>query len=36
MQDDEVLILCNRSSNAGKKRLVMANGIGIIDKELLW
>ena len=33
MQDDEVLILCNRSSNAGKKGLVMANGIGIIDKD---
>ena len=33
MQDDEVLILCNRSSNAGKKGLVIANGIGIIDKD---
>ncbi|MFR2534149.1 MAG: dUTP diphosphatase [Clostridia bacterium] len=33
MQEDEVLILCNRSSNPGKKGLVMANSIGIIDKD---
>lgn len=33
MQDDEVLILCNRSSNPGKKGLILANSIGIIDKD---
>ena len=33
MQDDEVLILCNRSSNPSKKGLVMANSIGVIDKD---
>ena len=29
--EDEVLILANRSSNPGKKGLVMANSIGIIE-----
>ncbi len=33
MEEDEVLVLCNRSSNPGKKGLVMANGVGIIDKD---
>ena len=33
MQEDEVLILCNRSSNPGKKGLVLANSIGVIDKD---
>lgn len=33
MQDDEVLILSNRSSNAKKKGIVMANGVGVIDKD---
>ncbi len=33
MQDDEVLILCNRSSNPGKKGLILANSIGVIDKD---
>lgn len=33
MQDDEVLKLYNRSSNPGKKGLVMANSVGIIDKD---
>lgn len=33
MQDDEYLMLSNRSSNAGKKGLVLANGVGIIDKD---
>ena len=28
---DEFLMLCNRSSNPGKKGLVMANSVGIID-----
>ncbi len=31
MQEDEVLILANRSSNPGKKGLVLANSIGVID-----
>ena len=33
MQDDEVLMLCNRSSNPFKKGLVMANSVGIIDAD---
>lgn len=33
MQEDEVVILANRSSNPGKKGLVLANSIGIIDKD---
>lgn len=33
MADDEVLILANRSSNPSKKGLVMANSIGVIDKD---
>lgn len=33
MQEDEYLMLCNRSSNPGKKGLVMANSVGIIDKD---
>ena len=33
MQDDEYLMLCNRSSNPGKKGLVLANGVGIVDKD---
>jgi len=33
MQEDEYLMLCNRSSNPFKKGLVMANSIGIIDKD---
>ena len=33
MQDDEVLMLYNRSSNPGKKRLILANSVGIIDKD---
>lgn len=33
MQDDEYLMLCNRSSNPGKKGLIMANSVGIIDKD---
>ena len=31
--DDEVLILANRSSNPGKKGLILANSIGVIDKD---
>ena len=33
MQDDEVLFLYNRSSNPSKKGLVMANSVGVIDKD---
>ena len=33
MHDDEMLCLYNRSSNAKKKGLVMANSVGIIDKD---
>ena len=33
MQDNEYLMIVNRSSNPGKKGLVMANSIGIIDKD---
>ena len=33
MQDDEYLMLCNRSSNPSKKGLIMANSVGIIDKD---
>ena len=33
MQDDEFLMLCNRSSNPFKKGLVMANSVGIIDAD---
>lgn len=33
MQDDEYLMIANRSSNPGKKGLILANSIGIIDKD---
>lgn len=33
MQDDEVLMLYNRSSNPKKKGLVLANSVGVIDKD---
>lgn len=33
MQDDEYLLLANRSSNPGKKGLILANSVGIIDKD---
>lgn len=33
MEDDEVLILANRSSNPGKKGLILANSIGVIDSD---
>ena len=33
MMDDEVLYLYNRSSNPGKKGLILANSVGIIDKD---
>ena len=33
MEDDEMLMLCNRSSNPKKKGLVLVNGIGIVDAD---
>lgn len=33
MQDNEYLMLANRSSNPGKKGLILANSVGIIDKD---
>lgn len=30
---DEFLMLCNRSSNPGKKELVLINGVGIVDAD---
>ncbi len=33
MQDDEMLCLYNRSSNPKKKGLILANSVGIIDKD---
>ncbi|MBR3153317.1 MAG: dUTP diphosphatase [Clostridia bacterium] len=33
MMDDEYLMLANRSSNPGKKGLILANSVGIIDKD---
>ena len=33
MQYDEVLILANRSSNPGKKGLILANSIGVVDSD---
>ena len=33
MADDEVLYLYNRSSNPGKKGLVLANSVGVVDSD---
>lgn len=33
MEDDEVLMLYNRSSNPKKKGLILANSVGVIDKD---
>lgn len=33
LAEDEFLLLCNRSSNPGKKELVLMNGVGIIDSD---
>lgn len=33
MEENEFLMLCNRSSNPKKKNLVLINGVGIIDKD---
>ena len=34
LDNDEFLMLCNRSSNPGKKELVLINGVGIIDAKI--
>lgn len=31
--EDEILMLCNRSSNPKKKGLILANGVGIVDSD---
>lgn len=31
--NDEMLMLCNRSSNPKKKQLVLINGVGIVDSD---
>lgn len=33
MPENEFLMLCNRSSNPGKKGLILANSVGIIDAD---
>lgn len=33
MPDDEVLMLYNRSSNPKKKGLILANSVGVVDKD---
>ena len=33
MQDDEALMLYNRSSNPKKKGLILANSVGVVDKD---
>ena len=33
MENDEVLMLYNRSSNPKKKGLILANSVGVIDKD---
>lgn len=33
MQDDEVLLLYNRSSNPKKKGLILSNSVGVVDKD---
>lgn len=33
MQDDEVLMIYNRSSNPKKKGLILANSVGVVDKD---
>lgn len=33
MAEDEVLMLYNRSSNPKKKGLILANGVGVVDKD---
>ena len=33
MQDDEVLMIYNRSSNPKKQGLILANSVGVVDKD---
>ena len=33
MQDDEVLLSYNRSSNPNKKGLILSNSVGVVDKD---
>ena len=33
MPEDEFLMLCNRSSNPGKKGLILSNSVGIVDGD---
>lgn len=33
MMEDEALILANRSSNPGKRGLILANSIGVVDSD---
>ena len=33
MEEDEVLYIYNRSSNPGKKGLILANSVGVIDSD---
>jgi dUTP pyrophosphatase len=33
MEENEYLMLCNRSSNPGKKGLILANSVGIVDAD---
>lgn len=33
MEEDEVLYLYNRSSNPKKKGLILANSVGVVDKD---
>ena len=33
MQDNEYLMLCNRSSNPKKKGLILSNSVGIVDAD---
>lgn len=33
MEDDEVLLLFNRSSNPGKRGLILINGVGVVDSD---
>ena len=33
MDENEMLLLYNRSSNPGKKGLILANSVGVIDKD---
>ena len=33
MQDDEVLMLYNRSSNPKKNGLILSNSVGVVDKD---